>query len=107
VMLFLKYISDVWKDHYQEYKKQYDLSEALFPWSARRLEYLLEDLGKEAGLKKQLSFLMCRWSCALKDMLSGMDENTLRQKLGVSEIQWRELGMKLHQLRGNEQLELF
>ena len=23
VMLFLKYISDVWKDHYQEYKKQY------------------------------------------------------------------------------------
>ena len=23
VMLFLKYISDVWKDHYEEYKKQY------------------------------------------------------------------------------------
>jgi type I restriction enzyme M protein len=23
VMLFLKYISDTWKDHYEEYKKQY------------------------------------------------------------------------------------
>ena len=23
VMLFLKYISDVWKDHYEEYRKQY------------------------------------------------------------------------------------
>ena len=94
-------------DAYDEYRQQYDLDEALFPWSPRRLEYLLEDLGKEVGLKKQLSFLMCRWSCALKDMLDGMDENALRQKLGVSEIQWRELGMKLHQLRGDEQLALF
>jgi site-specific recombinase XerD len=100
-------LPEEWVEAYEEYQKQYDLSEALFPWSPRRLEYLLEDLGKEAGLKQQLSFLMCRWSCALNDMFGGMDENTLRQKLGVSEIQWRELGMKLHQLRGDEQLELF
>lgn len=100
-------LPEEWVDAYEEYREQYDLSEALFPWSPRRLEYLLEDLGEEAGLKKQLSFLMCRWSCALRDMLDGMDENLLRQKMGVSEIQWRELGMKLHQLRGDEQLELF
>lgn len=100
-------LPEEWVDAYEEYREQYDLSEALFPWSSRRLEYLLEDLGKEAGLRKQLSFLMCRWSCALNDMLNGMDENRLRQKMGVSEIQWRELGMKLHQLRGDEQLELF
>jgi site-specific recombinase XerD len=100
-------LPEEWVDAYEEYREQYDLSEALFPWSPRRLEYLLEDLGKEAGLENQLSFLMCRWSCALNDMLNGMDENALRQKMGVSEIQWRELGMKLHQLRGDEQLELF
>jgi integrase/recombinase XerD len=100
-------LPEEWVDAYEEYRDQYDLSEALFPWSPRRLEYLLEDLGKEAGLKMQLSFLMCRWSCALNDLLSGMDENALRQKMGVSEIQWRELGMKLHQLRGDEQLALF
>lgn len=100
-------LPEEWLDAYEEYHEQYELSEALFPWSPRRLEYLLEDLGKEAGLKQQLSFLMCRWSCALNDMLNGMDENTLRQKMGVSEIQWRELGMKLHQLRGDEQLALF
>ena len=23
VMLFLKYVSDLWKDHYEEYRKQY------------------------------------------------------------------------------------
>lgn len=96
-----------WVDAYEEYREQYDLSEGLFPWSPRRLEYLLEDIGKQAGLKRQLSFLMCRWTCALNDLISGMDENKIRQKLGISEIQWREVGMKLHQLRGDEQLAFF
>ena len=27
-----------------------------------------------------------------------MDENTIRQKLGLSKIQWREIGMKLKRL---------
>ncbi|QYK51915.1 MAG: site-specific integrase [Anaerolineales bacterium] len=96
-----------WVEAYQKYRTQYDLSDALFPWSPRRLEYLLEDLGKEAGLEQQLSFLMCRWSCALRDLRSGMDENHLRQKLGVSEIQWRELSMKLSRLRAEDQLQMF
>lgn len=96
-----------WVEAYQEYQSQYDLSERLFPWSPRRLEYLLQDLGAAAGLETQLSFLMCRWTCALNDLKAGMDENKIRQKLGVSEIQWRELGMKLRQLRGDEQLALF
>ncbi|MBX3047602.1 MAG: site-specific integrase [Anaerolineales bacterium] len=95
-----------WVEAYQEYRGQYDLSERLFPWSPRRLEYLLQDLGESAGLDAQLSFLMCRWTCALNDLRAGMEENKIRQKLGVSEIQWRELGMKLHQLRGHEQLSL-
>lgn len=96
-----------WVEAYEEYRTQYDLSDALFPWSPRRLEYLLEDLGKEAGLEQQLSFLMCRWSCALRDLRAGMDENHLRQKLGVSEIQWRELSMKLSRLRAEDQLQMF
>ncbi|MCW5839451.1 MAG: hypothetical protein KIT29_05995, partial [Anaerolineales bacterium] len=96
-----------WVEAYAEYRSQYDLSRALFPWSPRRLEYLLEDIGKAAGLPQQLSFLMCRWSCALRDLRSGMDETLLRQKLGVSEIQWRELSMKLNRLRAEDQLQLF
>ena len=27
-MLFIKYISDVWKDHYEEFKKKYNENEA-------------------------------------------------------------------------------
>jgi site-specific recombinase XerD len=100
-------LPEEWVDAYDEYRQQYDLSEGLFPWSPRRLEYLLEDLGKEAGLDHQLSFLMCRWTCAFNDLKAGTDENKIRQKLGISEIQWREVGMKLRQLRGDEQITMF
>jgi site-specific recombinase XerD len=99
-------LPEEWIEAYEEYKQQHDLSEGLFPWSPRRLEYLLEDIGKAAGLESQLSFLMCRWTCALNDLRGGMDENKVRQKLGVSEIQWREVGMKLNRLRSEEQLTL-
>ena len=87
-----------WVESYQEYIQQYNPQDTIFPWSPRRLEYLLEDLGKEAGLTKHLSFDMCRWTCALNDWRSDMERDAIRQKLGISKIQWREIGMKLKQL---------
>ncbi len=63
-------------------------------------KYLLEDIGEEAGLSKHLSFDMCRWTCALRDYRAGMDPDKVRQKIGVSKIQWRELFIKLKQLNG-------
>lgn len=91
-------LPDSWVIAYQEYLSQYNPTDQIFPWSPRRLEYLLQDIGKEAALDKQLSFLMCRWSCALTDMHQGMEANKIRQKLGVSKIQWREIHMKLKRL---------
>lgn len=86
-----------WIEAYNEYKIQY-AAEQLFPWSQRRLEYLLEDLGKQAGLSKHLSFDMCRWTCALVDWKAGMERDKIRQKLGLSKVQWREISMKLNRL---------
>jgi integrase/recombinase XerD len=43
---------------------------------------------------------MCRWTCALTDFHAGMEPDAIRQKLGVSKIQWRELFIKLKQLAG-------
>ena len=93
-------LSQDWVEAYHEYKEQYQLDDRLFPWSQRRLEYLLEDLGEEAGLSKHLSFDMCRWTCALSDYQSGLEPNKVRQKLGLSKIQWREIKMKLLKLGG-------
>ncbi len=91
-----------WLDSYQEYLEQYKPVDVVFPWSPRRLEYLLEDLGLEAGLNKHLSFDMCRWTCALRDKRDGLETDKIRQKMGISKIQWREINMKLRQLAGEQ-----
>jgi integrase/recombinase XerD len=95
-------LSEDWVNAFEEYKLQYQLGDQVFPWSQRRLEYLLEDIGEEAGLSKHLSFEMCRWTCALNDITSGMESNKVRQKMGLSKIQWREVRLKLQQLSGQE-----
>jgi site-specific recombinase XerD len=91
-----------WIAAYQEYLAQYQPRETVFPWSPRRLEYLLEDIGREANLSKHLSFDMCRWTGALNDWRSEMDRDMIRQKLGISKIQWREISLKLRQLAGEK-----
>jgi len=114
-MVFIRYASsanrykerklelpDEWLTAYSEYLEQYKPVDQLFPWSPRRLEYLLEDIGEEAGLQKHLSFDMCRWTCALRDFASGMEPDRVRQKLGISKIQWREIHVKLRQLAQTE-----
>jgi integrase/recombinase XerD len=92
-----------WVKAYQEYLNQYSPRDRLFPWSPRRLEYILEDVGKAAGLEKHLSFDMCRWSSALTDYVTGKDGDKIRQKLGISKIQWREVGNKLDRLASQMQ----
>jgi len=88
-----------WIPAYREYITQYQPVDQLFPWSPRRLEYLLEDIGAEAGLgEKHLSFDMCRWTSTLLDYRAGYETEKIRQKLGVSKIQWREINLKLRQL---------
>lgn len=93
-------LTEDWVASYKEYLTQYQPVDQVFAWSPRRLEYLLEDIGEEAGLTKHLSFDMCRWTSALRDYQSGVETDKIRQKLGVSKIQWRELFIKLKQLNG-------
>lgn len=91
-------LSEEWINAYLEYRTHHALVDRLFPWSARMLEYVLEDLGKDAGLEKRVSFSMCRWTAAVQDWKSGMEPNQIRQKLGISEVQWREVSRKLFTL---------
>jgi site-specific recombinase XerD len=95
-------LSEEWVSIFREYCAQYDPKERVFPWSPRRLEYLLEDLGKDAGLSKHLSFDMCRWTAGLLDWKNEVPSETIRQKMGISKIQWREISMKLKQLADSQ-----
>jgi integrase/recombinase XerD len=91
-------LPESWISIFPKYKSRYDISDQLFPWSPRRLEYLLEDISKQAGLEKHISFEMCRGTSALSGWHSGMEPDKIRQKLGISKIQWREVRMKLRKL---------
>lgn len=95
-------LTDEWIAVYREYLAQYEPVDQLFPWSPRRLEYLLEDISDEAGLDKHLSFVMCRWTSSLTDFKNGMEPDRIRQKLGISKIQWREIRMKLRKLNRDD-----
>ncbi len=91
-------LSQDWIEAYEEYLNQYKPTDRLFPWSPRRLEYILEDIGELAGLEKHISFDMCRWTSALTDYRVAIDPDKIRQKMGISKIQWREVRSKLQRL---------
>jgi len=91
-------LSPEWVEALNEYAGQYEPEEHLFPWTARRLEYILEDITEAAGAEKRISFDMCRWTSALLDLVDGVEPNKIRQKLGVSKIQFREVHRKLRKL---------
>lgn len=91
-------VSDEWVASLNEYLAQYQPQDKLFRWSARQLEYLLEDVAEKAAIDKRLSFDTCRWTCAVSDWNAGMDHDLIRQKLGISKIQWREVSNKLRLL---------
>ena len=91
-------LSPEWVEAFNEYTSQYEPEERLFPWTARRMEYILEDITEAAGFEKRISFDMCRWTSVLMDMVDGLEPDRIRQKLGVSKIQFREVRRKLRKL---------
>jgi integrase/recombinase XerD len=91
-------LSADWVEAFNEYAAQYEPEEQLFPWTARRLEYILEDITEAAGLENRISFVMCRWTSVLTDLIDDVETNKIRQKLGVSKIQFREIKRKLRSL---------
>jgi integrase/recombinase XerD len=66
--------------------------------TSRNLEYILTDIGEAAGLSFNLSFEVLRWTCAVRDHRLGMEDDTLREKMGLSEISWHETGQKIRKL---------
>ena len=72
-------ISPKWVEAYQNYTEQYPVNEQVFPWSQRRLEYLLEDITNAARMEKHISFDMLRWTSALSDLVNGVEHDKIRQ----------------------------
>lgn len=85
----------------RQYVAQYKPQTHLFECTARNLEYVLGDAGQLAGIEhKSVSFEALRWTAAVRDYRTGMPPEQLRKKLGLSQISWRETGLKIRQLAG-------
>jgi integrase/recombinase XerD len=80
------------------YLEQYGLEDVIFHCTARNLEYILSDIGEKIGLEFKLSFEVLRWTSAVHDYLRGMEEDDIRQKLGLSDVSWHETGTKVRKL---------
>ena len=90
-------------DVYEEYKAQYLPKEAIFTCTTRNLEYILTDIGEQADIPFKLSFEVMRWTCATRDYRAGLDEETIREKLGLSRTSWYETSAKIKRL--SEQID--
>ncbi|MFW6082883.1 MAG: tyrosine-type recombinase/integrase [Chloroflexota bacterium] len=89
-----------WPTVLAEYQAQYEPQEALFPCTARNLEYVLSNVAERARISQGISFEMLRWTCAVRDYKAGMTSNDLRQKLGLSKVTWRQTKQKIAGLAG-------
>lgn len=91
-------LSEEWVNIYKAYAELYQIKDQVFPWSQRRLEYLLADVAEAAKLEKNISFDSLRWTSAMIDLVNGKEPESIRQKLGISKIQWRDVHDRLHKL---------
>jgi len=80
------------------YTQQYVLKETVFNCTTRNLEYILTDVGKRAEVPFKLSFEVMRWTSAVRDFRNEVDEDRIREKLGLSKISWYETSDKIKRI---------
>ena len=99
-------LEPAWLDVLAEYLAQYQPTDTLFTCTARNLEYILHDIAEAAELPPGvLSFENLRWAAALQDWRADVEQDDIRQKLGLSKIAWRETKTKLRRLIEREQID--
>ncbi len=80
------------------YQQQYRPPETVFTCTPRNLEYILTEIGKRAEVGFKLSFEVMRWTMAVRDYRADVDEDRIREKLGLSRISWYETGDKIRRI---------
>lgn len=84
---------------YGQYLKAYEPKQHLFDCTPRNLEYVLDEIGEKAGIRRlQVGFESLRWTAAVRDFRNGLPEERLREKMGLSKISWRETREKIQKL---------
>lgn len=80
------------------YLEQYASKETIFNCTTRNLEYILTDVGVRANVPFKLSFEVMRWTSAVRDFRVNVDEDRIREKLGLSKTSWYETSDKIKRI---------
>ncbi len=89
----------------EQYLEQYKPENFLFECTPRNLEYVLEEVGGRAKIKRvKVGFETLRWTSVVRDFKQGMKDEALRKKMGLSKVTWRETSQKVQELAGVIQL---
>ena len=84
-----------------QYLAKYRPENFLFECTPRNLEYVLEEAGQRAGIRRvQVGFETLRWTSAVRDYRQGVKDENLRLKMGLSKVSWRETSLKIQRLAG-------
>jgi integrase/recombinase XerD len=83
---------------YQAYRLQYTPTKEVFTCTTRNLEYILTDIGNLADVPFKLSFENLRWTMGVRDWRVGMEEEAIREKMGLSRPSWHETSGKIKML---------
>lgn len=82
----------------EEYREQYRPKDTVFTCTTRNLEYILTALGEGAGVPFKLSFEVMRWTMGVMLLREGVEEDSIRERLGLSQTSWYETSSKIHRL---------
>jgi site-specific recombinase XerD len=82
----------------EEYREQYRPKDTVFTCTTRNLEYILTALGEGAGVPFKLSFEVMRWTMGVVLLREGIEEDSIRERLGLSQTSWYETSSKLRRL---------
>ena len=69
---------------FNDYLKQYRISDILFPFTSRYLNMTLADTAAKAGLQKKVTAGILRDTFAVQQLKQGVDIETVLEKLGLS-----------------------
>lgn len=77
-----------------DYVATYSITEKLFPYTQRLLQYLLKSVGEQAHVQKRVSAQLLRDTCAVCLLKRGEAIDTVLLKLGFSESTWEDAKVK-------------
>jgi len=81
-----------------EYIAQYFPKETIFTCTTRNLEYILTALGEGAAVPFKLSFEVMRWTMGVQLWRMGVEEERIRERMGLSQTSWYETSNKIRRL---------